>query len=150
MPLPAEVEVVVGAPFLYLDMARKTLNPYFGVSAQNCWTKKGAFTGEIAPEMLKDIGINWVILGHSERRHFTTYISSHSNKRHVIGETDALIAEKTKVAIGLGIHVIACIGETEKERVDSKTTEVVATQMAALAKAINDWSKGTLAVLLFY
>eukprot|EP01105_Mastigella_eilhardi_P017720 TRINITY_DN4088_c0_g1_i2.p2 TRINITY_DN4088_c0_g1~~TRINITY_DN4088_c0_g1_i2.p2 ORF type:complete len:255 (-),score=91.15 TRINITY_DN4088_c0_g1_i2:58-822(-) len=127
LPLPDAAEVVVAPPFVYIDRAHAALKPYFAVSAQNCWTKKGAFTGEVAPEMLKDIGINWAILGHSERR-------------HVIGEKDELIAEKAKVALAAGLSVMYCIGELEKERVENRTNEVLATQMAALAKAITDWS----------
>ena len=63
------VEVVMGCPYLYADYTRSHLRPDWGVCLQNCWTGKGgAFTGEISAEMIKDIGVEWVILGHSERR----------------------------------------------------------------------------------
>ncbi|KAG7216980.1 hypothetical protein INR49_001634 [Caranx melampygus] len=64
------VEVVCGAPSIYLDFARSKLDAKFGVAAQNCYkVPKGAFTGEISPAMIHDCGVKWVILGHSERRH---------------------------------------------------------------------------------
>ena len=63
-------EVVCGAPFVYLRQTMSTLDSSkFAVAAQNCWEKgPGAYTGEVGCEMLKDIGVPWVILGHSERR----------------------------------------------------------------------------------
>ncbi|XP_016145265.1 triosephosphate isomerase B-like [Sinocyclocheilus grahami] len=68
--LNPDTEVVCGAPSIYLDYARSKLNPNIDVAAQNCYkVAKGAFTGEISPAMIKDCGIKWVILGHSERRH---------------------------------------------------------------------------------
>ena len=69
-------EVLVAPPALYIDFVRQKLSPNFHVSAQNCYkVEKGAFTGEISPAMIRDIGANYVILGHSERR-------------HVLGESD--------------------------------------------------------------
>lgn len=62
-------EVLIGVPSLYLDYVKEKTSNCIYVAAQNCFkTDKGAFTGEISPSMLKDIGIDWVILGHSERR----------------------------------------------------------------------------------
>lgn len=63
------LEVLIGVPFVYLDYVKEKAPCSIYVAAQNCFkTEKGAFTGEISPNMLKDIGIDWVILGHSERR----------------------------------------------------------------------------------
>jgi triosephosphate isomerase len=60
---------VVGVPSVYLAEVRRLLPPRIGVSAQNCYkVSKGAFTGEISPAMIRDNGVDWVILGHSERR----------------------------------------------------------------------------------
>jgi len=62
-------EVLIGVPTIYLDFVKEKAPCNIYVAAQNCYkTEKGAFTGEISPSMLKDIGIDWVILGHSERR----------------------------------------------------------------------------------
>lgn len=76
--------------------------------------------------MLKDIGVNWVILGHSERR-------------QIFGESDELIAEKVAFALSNGLKVIACIGETLEERESGKTEEVVFRQTQAIANKIKDW-----------
>lgn len=88
---------------------------------------KGAFTGEISPAMLKDIGADWVIIGHSERR-------------QIFNETDELIAEKTAHALAEGLKVIACIGETLQEREAGQTEAVVFRQSKALAATIKDWT----------
>ncbi len=67
--VPPEVEVVVAPPYVHLDAVRQSLKPEYKVAAQNCWTgKPGAFTGEVPADMLVDMNIPWVILGHSERR----------------------------------------------------------------------------------
>lgn len=100
------------------------------VSAQNISQyKNGAYTGEISAEQLKDAGINWVILGHSERR-------------HVFGESDAVVGDKVKIAIENGLNVMACIGEKLDEREGGKTKAVNERQLAAILDKIGgDWSK---------
>lgn len=92
----------------------------------------GAFTGEVSPALLKDVGATWVILGHSERR-------------QIFGETDELIAEKVVHALEQGLKVIACIGETLQEREAGQTEAVVFRQTKALADAVKDWSNVVLA-----
>lgn len=132
-PLDSNTEVIVGVPALYLDFVRSSLPSSVEVAAQNCYkVAKGAFTGEISPEMLKDVGVNWVILGHSERR-------------TVFGEPDQLVAEKVAHALEAGLKVIACIGETLQEREANKTQEVVFKQINAIAAAVKDWSMVVLA-----
>lgn len=79
------------------------------MSAQNISQfKNGAYTGETSAEMLNDLGIKWVILGHSERR-------------HVFGESDKVVGEKVKHALDHNLQVIACIGEKLDEREGGKT-----------------------------
>ncbi|KAG2723749.1 hypothetical protein I3760_02G183800 [Carya illinoinensis] len=69
VPPPDVVEVVVSPPFVFLPLVKSLLRPDFQVAAQNCWVKNGgAYTGEVSAEMLVNLGIPWVILGHSERR----------------------------------------------------------------------------------
>ena len=80
---------------------------------------KGAFTGEISAAMLKEFGVRYAIVGHSERRQYH-------------GETDALIALKAKVALAAGITPIVCVGESLAERESGKTEEVVKRQLAAV------------------
>ncbi|XP_023163550.1 triosephosphate isomerase isoform X2 [Drosophila hydei] len=127
-PLDANTEVVIGCPAIYLMFARNLLPCSIGVAGQNSYkVAKGAFTGEISPAMLKDIGADWVILGHSERR-------------AIFNESDELIAEKAEHALSEGLKVIACIGESLEEREAGKTNDVVARQMCAYAKKIKDWT----------
>uniref|UniRef100_A0A674MNX9 Triosephosphate isomerase n=1 Tax=Takifugu rubripes TaxID=31033 RepID=A0A674MNX9_TAKRU len=129
----SNVDVVCGSPSIYLDFVRSKLDAKFGVAAQNCYkTAKGAFTGEISPAMIKDCGVNWVILGHSERR-------------HVFGESDELIGQKTAHALENGLGVIACIGEKLDEREGGITEKVVFAQTKVIADNVKDWSKVVLA-----
>ncbi|RXK40218.1 triose-phosphate isomerase [Tremella mesenterica] len=127
--LDGTTEVVVAPPALYLLQVQSTLTPPVEVSAQNCFNESsGAFTGEISPNQLKDANVHWVILGHSERR-------------ALFGEADKLVADKVKAAIGAGLRVIACIGESLEEREKGVTNEVVERQMEAIAQAVGpeDW-----------
>ena len=124
-----DVEVVVSPPAPYLLYAKEKLNEGVLVAAQNCYkVAKGAFTGEQSPAMLKDLGLKWVIIGHSERR-------------HIFGESDALTAEKTAHAIAEGLGVIFCVGEKLDEREAGKTKEVNFRQLQALVDLKVDWSK---------
>ncbi|KAL7337799.1 triose-phosphate isomerase-like protein [Rhodotorula toruloides] len=122
-------EVVIAPPALYLLPLKELARKGISVAAQNAHQlPAGAYTGEISLQQLKDIGLNWVILGHSERR-------------TIFHESDELVAEKTAAAIKTGVSVIFCIGETLEEREGNKTEEVVTRQTDALAKVISeeDW-----------
>lgn len=99
------------------------------MAAQNVYDKpNGAFTGEISVSQLKDSGIDWVILGHSERR-------------TILSESDETVASKTKFATENGVSVIWCCGESLEQREAGKTLEVIAAQLSALKAQISDWSK---------
>jgi len=117
-------EVVCFPTFVHLDFAGSMLRDDFQMGAQDCWTGKGgAFTGEISAEQIKDQGrATWVLTGHSERR-------------HVIGEDDAMVATKTKYALDAGLRVTFCIGEKLEERDAEQTDEVCARQCQALLDA---------------
>jgi len=131
--VPSSVEVVVAPPSIYLEQVSKNVRPDFGVSAQNCYFEsKGAFTGEISSEMIKDSGLNWVILGHSERR-------------DIFGENDEIIGKKISHSLEVGLSVIACLGEHLSERDAGKTFEVVFRQIQAIATNVKDWSRVVIA-----
>jgi triosephosphate isomerase (TIM) len=112
------VHVAVCPPFVYLQNVIGTLRQSgVAVGAQDVYFEKdGAFTGEISTAMLKDIGCAYVLCGHSERR-------------HVIGETDELINKKVTAALMGGLLPIFCVGELIEERKASKTEEVVTRQI---------------------
>ncbi|KAA8497169.1 Triosephosphate isomerase, cytosolic [Porphyridium purpureum] len=131
-PTTSDVEVVVGAPLPYLEYTRGLLRSDWGVSAQNCWIGKGgAYTGEVTADMLADVGTDWVILGHSERRNLPE-----------LKESDATIATKTVYAISKGVSVMYCIGELLEERESGQTIAVCERQLKALGDVIgSDWSK---------
>lgn len=112
-------EVVIAPPFTALAAAKQALRQKgYGISAQNChWEEKGAFTGEIAPVMLKDIGCDYVLVGHSERR-------------HLFGETDEMIRKKAAAVFKAGMIPIVCVGEMLDAREAGKTFDVVGTQVS--------------------
>lgn len=112
-----DVEVVFCPPFTMLSTVKKLINgtPY-GLAAQDLyWKEEGAYTGEISPAMLKDVGCDYVIIGHSERRQF-------------FGETDATVNLKTKAALSAGIKPIICVGESLEEREAGKTHSLIKEQ----------------------
>jgi triosephosphate isomerase (TIM) len=112
------VDVGVAPPFVYLQAVGKALaGSRIGMLAQNmCCESDGAFTGDISSTMLKDVCVQGVILGHSERR-------------HVFGESDELINRKVVKALADGLKAILCVGELLEERQTERTQEVVAQQV---------------------
>ncbi|KAL1628098.1 triosephosphate isomerase [Neofusicoccum ribis] len=127
--LDPNAEVVIAPPSLYLLLTREHLRKGIEVASQNVYDKpNGAFTGEISVEQLKDSGITWTILGHSERR-------------VILQEDDSFVANKTKAAVDGGLGVILCCGESLEQREAGKTIDVVTTQLKAVASQLKDWSK---------
>lgn len=119
-------EVVVCPPFVYLSEANKIFKSASNVKigSQNCfWENNGAFTGEVSPKMLKDLGVKYVILGHSERI-------------TIMGETNEMTAKKVKTALSAGLMPVICIGETIEERKQSKTFQVIEKELKESLKNI--------------
>ncbi|NDC25316.1 MAG: triose-phosphate isomerase [Proteobacteria bacterium] len=119
-----DFEVVIAPPATHLLPAvDSSKNTAIQIGAQNCGhAKSGAFTGEISPQVLKEIHCEWVILGHSERRHL--YL-----------EDDARILGRLKAAWDEQLKVILCVGETLPERKGQRTTQVVERQLQILREA---------------
>jgi triosephosphate isomerase len=123
IPLAAKnpgCETVICVPFTNIETAlRLTAGTNIGVGAQNCHFKKsGAFTGEISTGMLADLGVKYVIIGHSERRQY-------------FNETDLSVNRKIKAALSAGLIPIVCVGESLSEREDGVTEAVVELQTRA-------------------
>lgn len=107
------LNLIIAPPFVYLNKAK---NFNFSFAAQNCFYKnEGAYTGEISPLMLKNLGVKYVIIGHSERRQ--------------LGETDELINKKIQAVLDNNLIPILCIGETKEERIDGKKEEILKNQL---------------------
>ena len=116
-----DVDVVVCPPYVSLAAAVQVLaGTDIGVFAQNVhWEAEGAFTGEVSCGMLRELGVYGTIVGHSERRQY-------------FGETDETVAKRVNAALGAGLQVIACVGETESEREAGETENVLRRQLAVL------------------
>lgn len=125
--------MIVGTPFIHLASVASSTK--LGVAAQNCADKaSGAYTGEVSAAMVASTGAKYVILGHSERRAY-------------YGETDAILKEKTILALANGLTPIFCIGETKDEREKGIHFDVVKTQIenALFNLSAEDFSKIVLA-----
>jgi len=122
-----EAEVAVAPPFTALYAVHRELEgTSILLAAQNLyWEEKGAFTGEVSPLMLKEVGCDYVIIGHSERRQY-------------FGETDETVNRRIKAALIQGLKVIFCVGETLKEREGQSTFSVVERQMSGGLKGLSD------------
>jgi len=120
---PPRCDCVVCPPFVYLPQVAQALSgTRTGIGAQNLSAQlAGAWTGEVAAEMLIDTGASWVIVGHSERR------AAH-------GESDEIVAAKVERALAAGLRPIVCVGETLEQREQGRTQQVVVAQIDALLR----------------
>ena len=126
-----KVEAVICAPFTLLkDLKQATKGTNIKIGAQNMhFEEKGAFTGEISPLMLKELDMDYVVIGHSERRQY-------------FNETDETVNKKVLIALEVGIDPILCVGETLEEREAGNTKDVCKVQVE---KALENVSKEDLA-----
>jgi triosephosphate isomerase len=120
-------EIVLAPPFTSLLPVKKTIGKSsVRLAAQNCHGEdSGAFTGEVSPTMLAEIGCHFAIVGHSERR-------------HLFGETDEVIAQKLRAVLRQGMRPILCVGETLDERQMDRTREVITRQIESALKGISE------------
>lgn len=132
--ISTDTEVVVCPSQVYLQGVKERLRGDVSVGAQDCWVKgNGAFTGETSADMLKDMGVGWVIVGHSERR----------GK----GESNVEVAQKAKYALNKDLKIIACCGEPLESRQAGKTNDFVFPQIKAYADVFSkdDWKNVVIA-----
>ncbi|WP_163536506.1 triose-phosphate isomerase [Gracilibacillus sp. YIM 98692] len=122
-----QVESVVCAPFPYLPaLAEKAEGTHLEIAAQNMhFENSGAFTGEVSPAMLKDFGVTYVVLGHSERREY-------------FAETDETVNKKAHAAFAHGLTPIICVGETLEQREGNQTMTIVETQVKAALEGLTE------------
>jgi triosephosphate isomerase len=121
-----QVEIVFCPPYTALAAVKELLqNTPYGLAAQNLhWKAEGAYTGEVSPQMLKDAGCDYVVIGHSERREY-------------FGETDANVNLKAKAALNAGIKPIICVGESLAEREAGETESLIRRQTEAALSGLN-------------
>ena len=114
----AKCDVVICPPYVDLALVAELIkDSNIRLGAQNIhWAEKGAFTGEVSANMLKELGVEFAIIGHSERRQY-------------FGETDETVNDRAKAAIAAGITPIICVGESLEERESGKTEELVKAQV---------------------
>lgn len=124
---PVGVQVGIAPPFVYLDAVNQVVaGTSVLLGAQDVYFEKnGAFTGEISMEMLKDVGVKFALAGHSERR-------------HVIGETSAIVARKAQAIYDGGLILIHCVGEKIEQRDAGQTFEIVRNQLGELSSTMQD------------
>ena len=137
IPLVAGVKNRVALCVPYTDLAaavEETKGTNIAVGAQNVhWAESGAFTGEISVAMLKEIGVEYVVIGHSERRQY-------------FGETDETVLKRTLAALGGGLKPIVCVGETLAERESGKTRDVLARQISEGLKDVSAAGIGSVVI----
>lgn len=126
----ANCDVCLCVPAILIPAMKKAAEgSNIEIGAENVhWAEKGAYTGEISADMLKDYGVKYVIIGHSERRQY-------------FGETDETVNKRTLTALNAGLTPIVCVGETLEERESGKTNEVLHRQLKAGLNGVEDVTK---------
>ena len=124
-PKSSRADVVLAPPYTALAEVKRAIeDSRIKLAAQDShWEESGAFTGEISPVMLKDAGCEFVILGHSERR-------------HILNESDIVIAKKLHAALRCGLRPILCVGETLAERNSGRAARIIARQLRIALKGL--------------
>ena len=125
-------EAVICPPFIYLPELKKKSSK-LKLGAQNCFWEEGAFTGEVSAKMIKKLGCKYIIVGHSERRHF-------------FKEKNLAINKKVHSALQNGLKTILCVGETEEEKKKGRFSEVIRTQIEKGLKKVSSKNMSNIAI----
>jgi triosephosphate isomerase len=122
---PCRADVALAPPFTAVGAVGNAIRRSgIQLAAQNChWEERGAFTGEVSPSMIKELRCEFVILGHSERR-------------HIFGESDEMVARKLAAASTQGLRAILCVGETLDDRRRNLTTRIIIRQLRSALKGL--------------
>jgi len=129
----SKLEVVVCPISIHIASVKALVNENIKVGCQNMSsTGKGAFTGEISGDQLKDFDVNWVVIGHSERR-------------TLFKEDDATVAAKVAQAQEIGLSSLVCVGEQLEQRENGTTNDVLKAQLDAIKDSVKDWSSVVIA-----
>ena len=135
--LRKNIEIVICPPYVYLSSIKHQVSS-IKLGAQDCfYEKKGAYTGEISPLMLKDLGVKYVIIGHSERRKY-------------FGETDEIINKKMKAALKVGFKPILCVGETLEGQKQGEGLNVLKRQIVTAFKNVSSFKFRTSGPIIAY
>ena len=129
---PTKADVMIFPPSIHIQKVRESYTNVIVGAQDVARNGNGAFTGEVSPQLLKDIGVTHTLIGHSERRQF-------------FGDNEETISAKLKNAEANGMYVIMCIGENLSQREEGKTIEVVKSQLETVKNSITKWENIALA-----
>lgn len=127
LSFPLGCDVVIAPPYTAINTVGNVITGYdIEIGAQDVfWEQSGPFTGEISPSMLVDIGCDWVIIGHSERR-------------TIFGETDDMVRKKVDTSLRTGLKVILCVGETSEQRDEGRVSEIINQQVSGVIDSVEE------------
>ncbi len=128
--------LIIAPPFLFLEEVKHSLKNAKLAAQDLFWEKLGAYTGEVSAEELKSLGVEYVIVGHSERR--------------ALGETDEMVAKKVKAASDAGLIPVLCVGESAVERASGLTEEVVTRQLLSALELLKSLISNSLPFIVAY